>query len=82
MIEDTEENVRMMSSHSISAWSPEQGNSGMYEAVQTEPNTACSRFTADSYQIQAVIDEQALVIEVPVTETEATEELILEFGRP
>ena len=78
MIEDAEENVRMMSSHSIGTWSPEQGTSGMYEAVQTEPNTACSRFTADSYQIQAVIDEQALVIEVPVTETEATEELILE----
>ena len=78
LIEDAEENVRMMSSHSVSAWSPEQGTSGMYEAVQTEPNTACSRFTADSYQIQAVIDEQVLVLEEPVTETEATEEVVLE----
>ncbi|MGB1953971.1 MAG: winged helix-turn-helix transcriptional regulator [Candidatus Poseidoniaceae archaeon] len=78
MIEDAEENVRMMSSNSIPTWTPEQGNSGMYEAVQTEPNTACSRFTADSYQIQAVIDEQSPIIEEPVIETEVTEEVALD----
>ncbi len=50
----------------------------MYEAVQTEANTACSRFTAESYVIQSVIDEQPLVIEEPVAETEAIEEVIVE----
>tara|TARA_B110000444_G_scaffold120582_1_gene113413 strand:+ start:853 stop:3438 length:2586 start_codon:yes stop_codon:yes gene_type:complete len=78
MIEDAEENVRMMSSNSIATWSPERGASGMYEAVQTEANTPCSRFTADSYQIQSVIDEQPFVIEETVTETEGTENIVLE----
>ena len=78
MIEDAEENVRMMSSHSIATWSPERGASGMYEAVQTQANTPCSRFTADSYQIQSVIDEQPFVIAEPVAETEVTEEVVLE----
>lgn len=80
MIEDAEENVRMMSSNSIATWSPERGASGMYEAVQTEANTPCSRFTADSYQIQSVIDEQPFVIEETVTETEGTENIVLENG--
>ena len=78
MIEDSEENIRMMSSNSVATWSPEKGATGMYEAVQTEANTACSRFTAESYVIQSVIDEQPLVIEEPVAETEAIEEVIVE----
>ena len=78
MIEDAEENIRMMSSNSIATWSPERGASGMYEAVQTEANTPCSRFTADSYQIQSVIDEQPFVIEETVTETEGTENIVVE----
>lgn len=78
MIEDAEENVRMMSSHSIATWNPERGASGMYEAVQTEANTPCSRFTADSYQIQSVIDEQPFVIAEPVAESEVTEDVVLE----
>ena len=78
IIEDAEENVRMMSSHSIASWSPERGASGMYEAVQTEANTPCSRFTADSYQIQSVIDEQPFVIIEPVAETEVAEDIVLE----
>ena len=78
MIEDAEENIRMMSSNSIATWSPERGASGMYEAVQTEANTPCSRFTADSYQIQSVIDEQPFVFEETVTETEGTENIVLE----
>lgn len=78
MIEDTEENVRMMSSNSIQSWTPERGASGMYEAIQTEANTPCSRFSADSYQIQSVIDEQPLVIEEPVAETEITEDVTVE----
>ena len=78
MIEDAEENIRMMSSNSIATWSPERGASGMYEAVQTEASTPCSRFTADSYQIQSVIDEQPFVIEETVTETEGTENIVLE----
>ena len=78
MIEDSEENIRMMSSNSVATWSPQKGTSGMYEAVQTEANTACSRFTAESYVIQSVIDEQPLVIEEPVAETEAIEEVIVE----
>jgi len=76
MIEDTEENVRMMSSNSIETWSPERGSSGMYEAVQTEANTPCSRFTADSYQIQSIVDEQPFVIEEPVTETKDTADVV------
>ena len=78
MIEDAEENVRMMSSDSIATWSPERGASGMYEAVQTEANTPCSRFTADSYQIQSVIDEQPFVFEETISETESTEDVVLE----
>ena len=78
MIEDSEENIRMMSSNSVATWSPQKGATGMYEAVQTEANTACSRFTAESYVIQSVIDEQPLVIEEPVAETEAIEEVIVE----
>ena len=78
MIEDSEENIRMMSSNSVATWSPEKGATGMYEAVQTEANTACSRFTAESYVIQSVIDEQPLVIEEPVAETEAIEEVVVE----
>jgi DNA-binding transcriptional ArsR family regulator len=78
MIEDAEENVRLMSSNSIQSWSPERGTSGMYEAVQTEANTPCSRFTAESYQIQSVIDEQPLVIEEPAAETEVTEDIVVE----
>jgi DNA-binding transcriptional ArsR family regulator len=76
MIEDAEENVRMMSSNSIETWSPERGSSGMYEAVQTEANTPCSRFTADSYQIQSIVDEQPFVIEEPVTETKDTADVV------
>ena len=78
MIEDSEENIRMMSSNSVATWGPEKGASGMYEAVQTEANTACSRFTAESYAIQSIIDEQPFVIEEPVTETEVTEDVIVE----
>ncbi len=79
MLEDEDGTIHMLAESAITNWLPERGTNGVYEAQQTVPNDACSRFTAESYTLTSIlletplVEEEVVVKETNIVETEEVE---------
>jgi predicted transcriptional regulator len=75
MLEDNAGTIHMLADSSVASWTPERGTAGIYDAQQTDANAACSRFTAESYNFVAIVQETPLIEEENVVEESAIVEV-------
>ena len=75
MLEDNAGTIHMLADSSVASWIPERGTAGIYDAQQTDANAACSRFTAESYNLVAIVQETPLIEEENVVEESAIVEV-------
>lgn len=72
MIEDEAGTIHMLADSTIPTWLPQRGTYGVYDAVPSEANAACTRFTAESFVLNNIVEELPVVDEEPVVIEELT----------